>query len=161
MKLVSPFPRAAYPLAWLWLRQFPLANFDDSGPRTCAEFAAEMDSRLARGERTWGFEHDDGWLVGIAGYAPLAAHWGIFHGICFDQRVHGQGIAGLAIERVLTELFATGVEKISASYFAENERIHRFLARLGAIEEGYLHRQARRGGQAVDMRLVAFHRKGI
>jgi RimJ/RimL family protein N-acetyltransferase len=160
VNVVSPFPRAAYPLAWGWLRQFPQHNFDDSGPRTVDEFAAEMDRRLASGERAWGFEHG-GNLAGIAGYAPLAAHWGMFHGICFDERVHGKGIARAAIEAVLTELFAQGVEKISASYFAENTRIERFLARLGAIEEGYLHRQARRGGQPVDMRLVAFHREGI
>ena len=28
---LCPFPAEAWPLAWSWLQEFPLANFDDTG----------------------------------------------------------------------------------------------------------------------------------
>lgn len=155
--LVSPFPRSAYALAWEWLHQFRHNNFDDTGPKTFPDFALEMERR-ERFERTWGVEHA-GQFVGLIGYAPMTRRAGMFHGIVFDQQVHGKGIAKAAVRAVLTELFEEGgVDKISAAYFADNRKIGRLLLGLGAQREGYLRRQTLRDGVPIDMELVAFFR---
>jgi RimJ/RimL family protein N-acetyltransferase len=159
MQIVSPFPPSKYRRLWDWLGQFPLNHFDDGGPRTCDEFAGTIAERLAHGERLYGVFDDRGELVGAIGMAFLSPRAAMFHGISFDRPAHGTGIAQRAVAAILDELFRSGIEKVSAAYFADNERVHRFLKKLGAVEEGYLRRQTRRGGVPVDMRLVAFFKE--
>jgi RimJ/RimL family protein N-acetyltransferase len=154
LDFISPFPKESLPLAWEWLQESPERNFDDYGPRTFAEFEKEMARRLERGERTWGAEQD-GRMVGIIGYAPITSRWGCFHGICFAKAVCGTAVTRIAVGRVLRELFDSGVQKVSASYFADNLRVARFLSDLGAVDEGYLRKQTLRDGEPLDMRLVA------
>jgi RimJ/RimL family protein N-acetyltransferase len=158
-QLISPFPPESLPEAWAWLNQFPHSNFDDFGPKTYEEFVLEMDRREGMGEHTWGAVDETGEPVGIIGYRPIVAFTGCFHGVCFDKRVHGTGIAKAAVAETIRQLMAGGVEKISASYFADNHRIHAFMKRLGARNEGYLRNQTIRGGKFVDMRLIAFYKE--
>lgn len=159
MFLETPFPDRALDLAWYWLQHDQHANFDDYGPRDFNAFEVEMRRRLAAGERTWGVrEHRD--LVGIIGYLPITPRLGTFHGICFDSLVHGSGIPQESVRAVLAQLWSAGVEKVCASYFMHNLRVHRFLKGIGAIEEGVFRAQTLQNGKPVDMRSVALFRGG-
>lgn len=142
------------PHLWPWLRQHPELNFDDAGPTTALDLEDEMRRRREAGERTWGVSFA-GDPVGAIGYAPITHRLGTFHGICFTDEVQGLGIAQTAVRMVLDDLYAEGVEKVSASFFAHNTRVHRFFARLGAVEEGLLRAHTTRHGQPIDMRLMA------
>jgi len=155
--LVSPFPASDLGRLWNWLHEYPEANTDDYGPVSFEEFSIEMRRRMESGERTWGVL-SDGALCGAIGFAPATERLGWFHGICFSQSVHGRGIARQAVARVLDELFASGIEKVCAGYFADNARIDRLFKRLGAVEEGLLRAQTLRNGKPVDMRLIAIFR---
>ncbi len=151
--LVSPFPPGELPLAWAWLHEFPANNFDDYGPTTYAEFAEEMERR-GGAEQTWGIMAA-GHLCGIVAYLPYTPRSGTFHGVCFTRSVHGTGIPRAAVRAIADEIFASGVEKISASFFASNLKVHRFLAGLGAVDEGLMRQHTLQGGIPIDMRLVA------
>lgn len=144
----------AVPLLWEWLQEFPLANFDDAGPRSVAELALEVERRLTSGERLWGVRKD-GQLAGAIGYAPATERTGALHGIVFPQGRLTRSEKREAVSLALRGLFAFGVEKVSAAYFADNQKIHRFLQDLGAVEEGLLRRQTLRKGVPVDLRLIA------
>lgn len=154
LTLTSPLPASGYPSAWAWLREFPSANFDDYGPATFSDFCGAMIER-SKAERTWGVLHC-GVPCGIIAYLPITPRSGTFHGICFSREVHGTGVARAAVSRVIQEIFESGIEKISATFFADNLRVARFLASLGAVDEGLLRKHTVRDGIAIDMRQVAF-----
>jgi RimJ/RimL family protein N-acetyltransferase len=153
---LCPFPRESLPLAWSWLDEFPLANFDDYGPATEEAFCLEMARRLAAGESLLGVKLD-GELVGFLGYATISPRLAAMHGICFTKRVHGSGIAAWAVNELIETLYQCGVEKLSAHYFADNEKIRRLLAKCGAHDEGLLRIHTLRQGVPLDLRLVAFY----
>ncbi len=153
MVSISQFPMDRLPEAWQWLQQFPLNNFDDFGPRTCDEFQTEMYRRLSNESLT--AVSYLGELCGIVGLVRLSPRVSMFHGICFDAKVHGIGIASRGVNLILNECFRRGAAKVSANYFADNLTIHRFLWKLGFIEEGYLHNHTVRQGKPVDMKLVS------
>jgi len=155
--LVSPFPSERLNLAWNWLNQFPENNFDDFGPTTFEEFEGEMIRRMGV-EKTWGVLKD-GVLCGIIAFLPANQRNGSFHGICFSKAVHGTGTAKRAVRMVIEEIFQSGVQKISASYFASSTKIEHLLLSLGAQYEGTLVKQTVQHGRPIDMRLVAFHAK--
>lgn len=157
MNLLRPFPEHAYPQLWEWLNQFPRNNFDDSGPEHYGNFVKSMRQRWEHGETHYAVEHE-GERVGFIGFLPVTSRLGFFHGICFAQHVHGKGIAKEAVRRVIEDRFEYGFEKIGASYFADNTRIHRLFQKLGATTEGYMKRHTVRQGQAIDMRLIAFYK---
>ena len=156
-ELLTPYPERALPLAWEWLREYPAQNFDDYGPATYQEFAAEMGKRAVV-ETTWAVA-TGGRICGIVAYLPYTPRSGTFHGICFSQEVHNTGLAAEAVAAILAGLFASGAEKVAASFFADNDRVRHFLSKLGAVDEGLLRKQTVRGGIAIDMRLVAFFKE--
>lgn len=156
--LVDPFPIHQFPLVWQWLNEFPLANFDDYGPKTEREFVTEM-LRRAEYEAIVGVE-SAGELVGAIGYLPLSPRSGCLHGICFTSKTHGTGLPFHAVRAFLESHFTSGVDKISASFNADNRRMYQLAQRLGAVEEGYLRRQTMRGGKPLDKYLIAFFNKG-
>ena len=149
-----PFPVESLPLLWDWLQEYPDANFDDYSPKTLKDFILVMQERFANGEVVWGIRYN-GDLVGAVGIAPLNPGCAMFHGICFSKIVHGTGVPFAGVSKVLDTMFSLGVEKVAASYFADNTVIHKFFKKLGAITEGYLAQQTIRGGKPCDMRLVA------
>ena len=155
---IEAFPLERLPELWAWLGQFPENNFDDAGPRSLEEFEAEMRRRLASGQWLLGVAAD-GRLVGAIGFECLAPYLGMFRGIVFDRSVHGAGIAAQAVRAVLERAFRTGIEKVSALYFADNKRIDGLLIKLGAIDEGLLRKHTRRNGQPVDVRVGAFFKE--
>jgi RimJ/RimL family protein N-acetyltransferase len=158
---IDVFPAAKYADAWHWLNQDARANFDDYGPPTLEAFRRDMDARRDRGEQFFGVWDDASRLVGIVGYRPMAPHWGMLAGICFEESVHGQPITRAGVRAVLDWVFASGSDKVLAWYFAHNGRVGRFLAKLGALHEGYLRKQTQQNGEPVDMFLVAFFREGF
>lgn len=157
IELVCPFPESELHLAWEWMNEFPSYNMDDYGPKDFAEFREGMVKRM-RGEIVCGVTYKDA-LVGIIGFAPITARFGMFHGICFSRAVHGKHICSKAVRTFMAKLFSIGVEKIGATYFADNRRVRRFLLSLGAKDEGYLSRQTVRKGKPVDTYLVAFFKE--
>jgi RimJ/RimL family protein N-acetyltransferase len=152
------FPLAALPDAWKWLNEFPARNFDDYGATSLAEFTAAMEQRAITETIVGVLEAGE--LVGIMAYLPLSPRSGALHGVCFAKRVHGTGIAAWGLRTLLSELFRGGIEKVSASYFADNGRVRSFLAKCGAVDEGLLKAQTLRNGKAIDMWLVAFFKGG-
>lgn len=141
---------------WIWLDQFPKASKDDSSPETFEEFVGEMVRRGDAGEILTTVTVD-GMPVGCIGFAP-AGDVGSLHGVCFDRAVHGTGVARYAMARFLAMLWEAGYRKISATYFADNNRVHLFLKRCGFAQEGYLKSQFRRDGVPIDARVAAVFR---
>ena len=121
--LISPFPISAYPQAWKWLQEFPKANFDDYGPKNYVEFVQEM-TRRNQHEQTWGVVKDYE-VCGIVGYCPLTPRAGSFHGICFPLGKLSRGEKFEALQLILKDLWQSGVDKISASFFADNYKIYK------------------------------------
>jgi RimJ/RimL family protein N-acetyltransferase len=154
IELISPFPPQHYPLLWKWLHEFPASNFDDFGPHTLEQFAAEMDRR-AQDEQTWCVTLH-GEPVGAIGYCRESGYHGHFNGICFARDAHGTGVAREAIRRVMESVWATGTQKVSAYFFAHNRRVLRFLLRLGAVREGVLKDHTLQDGKPIDVLAVAF-----
>lgn len=154
-----PFPVVWLPEAWRWLNEDRDANFDDSGPMTAAHFTRELRLRLER-EQVYGVTAD-GRAVGFFGYQPITPRLGTFHGICFTRRVCGTGIPADAIGQFLEARFANGVEKICASFFADNLRVARFFQKLGAVSEGLHRKHTVRHGVPIDVALVAIFAEGV
>jgi len=159
LSLQTPFPIQSADLLWSWLQESPDSNLDDYGPQTAEECARELAVRNKR-EITW-MVKQDGAPVGFIGFAPFNARHGSLHGVCFTQSACGTGAARIALAWVITYLFSTGIEKISASYFADNLRVDRFLRKLGFQEEGLMRKQTLRRGQPVDMRVLALFEEDL
>jgi len=147
-------------LAWKWINEFPERNLDDYGPHDEASFVADMLARRVAGEKTW-CAYKNGEPCGIIGYKPWTPTHGVFHGICFTQAAWGRETTATAVKLVLGQIFYSGVEKVSAFHFADNVKINRFLRDLGAVQEGYLVKQALRGGELIDMVLLALFKESV
>ncbi len=157
VEIISPLPRSWWPNVWAWLQDDRALSFDDYGPETEAEFENQLEVRLQR-EWLWGVTAD-GESVGAIGVAPVSDRMASLHGIVFKESARGKGIAAVAVKKVLDALWLTGMEKIVATYFSDNMRVHGFLKHLGAVEEGYLKAHSVRQGMPIDMRLVAWFRE--
>lgn len=155
-----PFPDDLLPLAWEWINEYPERNMDDYSPRDLRAFEAEIQARHASGELTW-IVYKNNVPCGFVGYKPWSPTHGVFHGICFTQSAWGRETTATAVKMVLGQLFDFGVQKVSAFYFADNPKIDRFLRDLGGQQEGYLVNQALRGGQLVDMIVLALFKENV
>jgi RimJ/RimL family protein N-acetyltransferase len=149
-----PFPPADVEKLWAWMHEYPKANFDDSAPPSLEVFKLQMLSRASVGQKLIEVQVS-GEPVGAIALQKLSPTTAQFRGICFTKSVHGTGVARLAVETVLMALWAEGIEKVSADYMADNRRIRQFLARLGAVDEGYFKGETRRNEKPVDVRRVA------
>jgi RimJ/RimL family protein N-acetyltransferase len=158
--VIRPYPLHDVRDAWEWLQEFPQNNFDDFGPKSRTEFREELIERSRRGEKIW-IAYVNHEPAGIIGYAPMNTYCGSFHGICFAKKWHGKGVAKAAVSKVIDEIFAGGQQKISASFFADNERVAYFLYQLGFKYEGTLLAQTLRGGKPVDMVMTALFKEEV
>lgn len=155
--LISPAPIGAWKEdIWSWLNEFQSSNFDDYGPRSADEFVSLTASKSSL--MTWGIELD-GVPSGLIGFQPITSRLGMLNGVCFRKAAHRTGGPDLAFKRVLDALWGIGIEKVSATYFADNDHARRFLARHGAEDEGLMKSHTMRSGVPTDMRLVAIFRK--
>lgn len=157
VELVSPLPISWCPDVWGWLQVDPTANFDDYGPQNQEQFANECQRRF-QSEWIWGVAVD-GQRAGAVGAVSMTPRLVSLHGIVFRESVRGTGAAHIGVSKVLDVLWNNGVEKVIASYFSDNMRVHSFLKKLGAVEEGYLKAHTIRNGEPIDMRLVAWFRE--
>lgn len=139
---------------WTWINEDRRANCDDTGPQTCEAFVEDGQRRVQDGRRAWIVRFQDV-PCGFVSWVPVTPRLGMFQGICFARDVLGMGIATTAVRRVLEDAFAEGIQKMSATYFATNQRVRHFLSGCGAIDEGFLSRHTTQNGQSVDVRVVA------
>jgi RimJ/RimL family protein N-acetyltransferase len=153
VELVYPMPADWVPWLWAWLCESPAVYFDDAGPQTLEAFQATVAQRAVAGERRWGVKVN-GIPAGVLAYQPVSRFSGIGH-VCFTRTVPTQGVPGIAVRQALDELRREGVRKVCCVFYADNRAIRRFLRTLGAVEEGLLRNQVERGGQLVDLRLMA------
>lgn len=151
---LEPLTSEWYATLWGWLHERPSAHFDDTAPKDFSSFKDDIGARRHRGESLWLVRVDDA-PAGAMGYAPITHRTGMLHGVCISRAFSGRGVADAAITLVLEELSSRGVEKVSASYFADNTKIRQCLARAGFLDEGYLMAQTTKQGRTIDMRLVA------
>jgi len=153
LHLVEPFPPSWVPRLWCWLHECPESNFADDAPTTFAAFATEIEQRQ-RLERTWGIVVDDE-PAGYIGYLPITTRLGSLHGICLAGAVCHRGLGKIALTQALESVWASGVEKVCATFFNDNLAVSAMLRRVGFCEEGLLVDHVVRDGQPVSMRIVA------
>lgn len=167
LQLVTPFPPEHYSLLWGWLQQFPASNFDDSGPRTLEEFVASMGRRVLSGQTCYEVVHN-GQPVGAIAFTMVGFihQQAKFCGICFDQAVHGKGIALEAVRMVLREVFSRGAQSAMAVHFSDNIAVQKMFRKLGsyrnarkgtlpiAREVAKVLNPATRGGEQVNLTVV-------
>src|SRR5437879_5857660 len=111
LQLVTPFPPEHYPMLWGWLRQRPDANFDDAGPHTLDAMVEDMGERIAAGQTVYEVIKS-GQPVGVIAIKRVdhVHHQQKFCGICFDESVHGKGVAIEAVRMVLRKAFEAGAQ---------------------------------------------------
>ena len=150
-----PFDLEHIEPSWGWLLEYPKHNFDDFGPKCIEDWTKLCACRVQdEGELTFTVTLD-GEAVGIIGVTWPGGRLAVMHGICFARRVHGKGIAAEAMRRLISQLFASGVERIEAYSLAGNLRVHRFLTKLGFHQEGILRQRTVQNGKRIDVRLSA------
>lgn len=152
---LQPFPPKATEKAWAWLNEFPKYNFDDDGPTSLNEFKMSLLWRVQHGQTIIGVIHESE-CVGLIGIERKTERRAEFCGICFSKAVHGKGVAAEALRILFRTLWADGVDKVEAQFFADNYRVARFFHKLGAKSEGVRRAHTLRGGKAVDCRLVGW-----
>jgi len=151
---IIPFPAELLETAWGWLQECRRFNFDDYGPRTLDEFVEHMAARSASEmEYLWAVTLG-GEAVGMIGVTRPAERLAVFHGICFTKRVHRKGVALEAVQAIIDGLHSSGVERIEASFFADNGRVRRFFQKLGLSDEGTLRARTLRDAKPVDVRVM-------
>ncbi len=149
------------PLLWKWLNEYPHQNFDDYGPKVIEEFQVELMRRMQH-NTVYVVALHNGEPVGCIGYEKETPRRGSFRGICFAKSVHRTGVAAFAVHHFLKTIFASGVEKVSAQYFADtNSQIKNFLKKHGFIHEGTLMNHTLRRGVLIRVSLVALHKKNF
>lgn len=154
-KLISFIPLEAdqYEWAWLLLSQFPKANLDDSSPKNVVDFGQEIDRRKLSEEIYQVLYKDQ--PIGYIGFIQITPRLGWTRGIAFDKSQHHSGIPELAVRMFLQIKFKLGLEKLCIQHHADNRVVNAFLKKLGAVDQGYMHKQITQDGKPIDIRLLA------
>lgn len=141
------------PLVWAWLNEWRRNTIDDHSPQSFEQLVEKHRADQVSGGK--------GYLV-LAGERPVGAVWfenmgdGIFSGhLVFTRRSVSMAETTEAVRQALATLFSNGARKVCWLFFADNVVFRRFLKRVGAVEEGHLRKHTRRGGEIVDMQLMA------
>ena len=136
------------------MKQFPEANSDDYGPKDLEGFKALITKRLSHGVVYLGVR-DQQDLIGVIGLVKINKHVWETCGVIFDKAVHGTGKAQQGFSLVLDLLRKAKAAKLSAKFFVDNSNIRKFLTEFGFVDEGVLRKQTLRGGQPVDVAVMA------
>lgn len=149
---IAPLEDEALPLVWVWLHQYPSANFDDYGPKTYGEFVDQMRKR--RTLETILCVSAAGEPVGVVAHTEVARGIRMFRGICFTKEVHGTGIPRDSVAQILHGMFTSGTWEVCAKYFYDGTHIRRFLQHFGAVDRWPLS-STLRDGESIEVRKVA------
>lgn len=142
----SPFPEHSIPRIWGWMQRFRSRVADDFGPGSLEEF---VDWFLGADQRTWGV-YRDGELGGVVVIQPQNPIAVVSHCI-FKREFWGRKTTRPALEQVYREVFDSGVLRIGARIFADNQAIKALALEMGAKQEGTTRDATMRGGKPVDM----------
>jgi RimJ/RimL family protein N-acetyltransferase len=151
IRVVSPFPSAAWPRVWAWIEDFRNRVADDFGPKTLQEFVAWQIARESI-ERTWAV-YRDGELCGMASFVKGGPETGEAHAL-FRKDYWGRETTHTAMRMVYAEIFAAGIHKIVCLPFRDNNAMVALCKQLGFEREGTFREQTRRGGLLVDQAIL-------
>lgn len=151
LRVESPFPAWAWPLAWEWFQKFRDRVCDEFSPATREEFVARM-AETANPEDTWGVWRDE--QLGGLIWTPIVTPYLANAHTLFKRSFWGRETTVQAARLVYAQVFDRGVGKIASAAFADNHQVRAFARELGWVEEGTLRKHTRRNGQPIDM--VAF-----
>jgi RimJ/RimL family protein N-acetyltransferase len=153
ISLVSPFPVEHIPVLWAWMNEYRHLNFDDGGCRSAHELGAQIYWRELSGEIVWEVR-DDGTPIGAIGYRKVSRTLGEFRGICFTSCVHGTPATYEAVAFALRIAFSDGIKAVRAEVFAHNQRVQKFLAKLGGVVIDYIPSGSIQNGVPIDWKVV-------
>ena len=139
---------------WGWMQQFPESNSDDYGPKDFEGFKDMIAKRLLHGVVYLGV-WDRSTFIGMVGLMKINKLVWETCGVIFDKAVHGTGKAQEGFGLVLQVLRKAKAAKLSAKFFADNSNIRKFLTGFGFVDEGVLRKQTLRGGQPIDVAVMA------
>lgn len=152
--IVQPATDADVALVFEWLREFERETMDDTLPRTFEGISQINQQTLASGGRNFAVRKY-GRTVGAVWFHKLADGIGLGH-MVFDRHDISPREKADAAREATQQLFAEGFRKVCWFVFADNHMFRSFLKkRLGAHEEGIMRQQERRGGQFVDVAVLA------
>lgn len=132
---LQPLRVETIPLLWGWMLEYPVSNFDSSGPKSVTELHSFIDDRVLAGVR-YTEVCCDGRPVGVVGILRFGRSAEL-RGICFTREVHGSGIPLDGVARIMKDLFDQGIPAVEAGYFQDNRRVARFLQKIGAKVTGW------------------------
>jgi len=125
---------------------------DDFSPKDLPGFMAGLQLKFEQpGYQTWSISVD-GELVGLIAMEKLSPWLGTAHWI-LKPDFHGKGVARKASMIAVTEMFESGIGKLSFYPLDGNWAMFSLLKSLGAQHEGMLRGQTLSDGKPVDMHL--------
>ena len=152
VEIESPFPEFAVPRIWDWVQTFRSKVCDDYSPST-REALVEHTLAQLRVYRSWAVLRD-GDIGGIVLWQPYNPVNGAIH-VIFKRAFWGRATTETALQMVFREIFESGVNKISASFYEDNHALRALAKALGAKREGWFEAQTIRNGKPVAMDAVA------
>lgn len=154
----SPFPIESLPRVWGWIERFRNRVVDDFSPATLNAFV-EKSIEDAKQMTTWAV-YRDGELGGMVSFQQWTPVLGTCHCL-FKREMWGRKTTLPALQQIATEIFATGISKISMCVFSDNKAIIALVKDLGGVTEGRYRNHTMRGGKLVDMTAIALFKEGF
>src|ERR1700683_3689485 len=147
------FPISFVPRVWAWTEPFQNRVRDDFSPKTIEQFLDEWEAAEAGGRESWSVTRDGelGGMIQSTRCSPILADVGCV----FKPSFWGQATTKPAMETVLTEIFSTGILKITSSAFRDNAAVIGLLKNLGGKTEAVLEGHTLRGGRLVDVVIIS------
>jgi len=164
----KPFPEADFPLLWSWIEKSKHHVSCDQSPQSLEDFIAYQIARTQSMQIiTWGVYLDGA----LSGYLEMMPHFlGVpaesddpclvpaldkiadGHGI-FKREMYGRDKTTTAINLVLQEIFASGIEVMQFSLFSHNRLMIALHGSLGGHFGGSLGEPVTQEGNAVAMEM--------
>jgi hypothetical protein len=157
-ELRSPFPDEALPGLWKMMEEFKPQMLDDWCPQTFEAMRAMYhDGRQRLSYAIYVNGEAIGWVWGdLLGDSVYLGH------LTFARYLETlPSSEKLRMARAaLRQMFRDGARKIQWHLFRDNRAFHVFLKRLGAEQEGLLRQSTRRGGELMDVIVMASFPEG-
>lgn len=160
VRVEAPFQPYYLPLLWDWMDKFRHKVLDDDGPRDQNEFVDLYIQRLKGGDRTWSVRKNDR-LVGFVQVSPPNAHGLAETGSVWRQEDWSSKVVAPALCQVYSEVFATGIQKLHTTIYADFHAMADMLARVGFQCEGRLRKVRMRNGELQDVKIFGLMKKEL